>query len=648
MNSSIPAFPAPGEHPARPRRPLALRIALGVVAVVLLLLLALGAFPVGLMRGFVANRLSAALHTQVEVGAVTRDSLFSYTPVVALRDVRIAQPNWAGQGDFVRVGRASVRVPVFALLLGRFRPDRVAIDGARIALVRDATGRANWQPDGAKPKQGGDSRPSLSDLTVTNTQIVLRDAKRKLVIAGPLSVDATRGLRLSATGSFRDTPAKLDFTGGRISGIDPTAPYPFTATMVSPALRMAVRGTTDGVLDTRHFTAKISAQAPTLKNLDYMIEAGLFGTQPIDLTGTIRHSGRDWYVDRIVGGVGRSRIDGSATIHKYGIRTAIDARVHATQFDFDDLADSQGRAESAARLARIGPRVIPPTRIDLSKLWKTDGTIRFSADHLLSDGGTVFKSLSGTLNLDNRMLTVSNVVATLPSGRMTGTVRVDHRAGLPKLAIDVRLAGVTLERLIGKPDMVSGLVRGHIVLRGQGETVRDALSRASGKAAIVATQGQIRRMVADVLGQSLSGAVAHAIGGPSEQVPLRCLVADFHASNGVLVPSPLEIDTGSSVGRGAGRIVLDGERIDLTLAGTSKSRALLRIADPIRIGGTLSNPSIAVAGLGTQDKPSTGGVLKVLGRSLGQALGLTKTDPSAGGSTPRTFDCASAVAKALR
>lgn len=643
--------PHPLPHPAprqqRWRRP-ALAISAALLAAIGLLVLALGAFPVGWVRGLVESRVSAALHAKVEIGSVTRDSVFSYTPVVVLHDLRIAQPGWAGQGDFVRVATARARVPVLALLTGRFRPDRVAIDGARIALVRDASGRANWKPDGAKPDQSDASRPSLSELNVTNTQIVLRDAKRQLIVAGPLTVDATHGLRLTAKGSFRDTPATLELTGGRIAGIDPTAPYPFVAKLASSALDFTARGTMQGVLDTRDFTAAIRAQAPTLKNLDYLIEAGLFGTQPIDLAGTIRHDGRDWYVDRISGAIGRSRFTGQATVHKYGIRTMIDARIHASRFDFDDLADSQGRAESAARLARIGPRVLPPTKIDLSKLWKTDGTIRFAADHLLSNGGTVFQSLSATLNLDNRVLSVSDIVAPLASGRMTGAARVDHRSGLPKLALDLRLNGLTLGALIGKPDMVDGVVRGHIMLRGQGETVREALAHANGKAAIVATQGHVRRMIADVLGQSLSGAIGHAISAPSESVPLRCLVADFRAADGVLTPHPLAIDTGSSVGRGTGRIVLDGERIDLTLAGATKSRALLRITDPIRLAGTLSAPSITVAGLGGRDKPTAGGVLGVLGRSIGQALGLSKTETTAPAPVAEPLDCRGAVAAALR
>ena len=609
---------------------------------------ALGAFPVGLMRGVVENRLSAALDTKVQVGAVTRDTPFSYTPVVSVRDVRIAQPAWVGPGDFVRLDSVSLRVPMVQLVLGRFKPDRISVDGARIALVRDVSGRKNWEPERRKPKRSGDSRPSLSDLTVTNSRIVIRDAKRGLMIAGPLSVDAANGLRYAAKGAFQDTPATLELNGGRIAGIDPTAPYPFAVALVSPALRMAVKGTMRGVLDTRHFSADVSAQAPTLKNLDRIIEAGLFGSQPIDFRGKIRHAGRDWYVDRIAGRMGRSQFTGLATIHKNGERTMIDAKVDARQFDFDDLADAEGRAKSAARKAAIGERVIPPTQINLSKLGKTDGRLVFAAHRLLSSGGTVFDSLSGTLTLDRRVVTVSNIVATLARGQMTGTVKVDHRTGKPKLGIDVRLAGLTLDSLVGQPKMISGPVRGHIVLNGQGDTVREAMAHASGKAAIVATDGHVQRMVADVLGQNLSGAVAHAIGGPSEQVPLRCLVANFRARGGVLTPDPLAIDTGASVGRGSGRILLDGERIDLTLAGASKSRAMLRIADPIHVRGTLSSPTVSVAGLGAAEKPTAGGVLRVLGRSIGQALGITKTPASAAGRPPTTVNCSGAVAAALR
>lgn len=644
---SIPD-PAPVARPRRRR--LLWAVVAGVLLLLLFLVVLLAAFPVSLLRGPVERRLSRALKTEVHVGSVARDSVFSFTPIVSIRDVRVAQPAWVGQGDFIVVESASVRVPVLKVLLGRFNPDRVTIDGARIALVRNAEGRANWKPDKqtASDEDAKGGGIGLSDLTVTNSVVVLRDAKRGLTVAGPLSVDSTRGLRYRGTGTFLSTPATLAIAGGRIVGIDPDAAYPIVATIDSPALQFSAKGIMQGVLDTRHMTAAITARAPTLENLDRIIEAGMFGTQPIALTGTVRHEGRDWFVDRLDGSIGRSRFSGRASVIKKGIRTAIDAKIHATQFDFDDLADDEGQAKAAARRASIGERVIPPTRINLDKLWKTDGTITFSTDRLLSKGGTVFRSLSGRVSLDHRVVTATNLVARLDRGRMTGSAKIDHRSGLPKLSLDLRFDGITLEALVQKPAVISGHVRGRIVLAGTGETVREALAHASGKAALVATQGEVKRTVADVLGQNLSGALGTVIAHPSEKVPLRCLIADFRGTRGVLVPRPLEIDTGVSVGRGSGQIRLDGETIALQISGASKSRALLRIADPITIGGTLSSPSVTVAGIGSAEKPNAGSVLKVLGRSLGQALGLTKTPPSAGGIPPATFACAPAVAAALR
>ncbi|WP_238542363.1 hypothetical protein [Sphingomonas sp. PAMC 26621] len=120
-------------------------------AVVVVGVVALGAFPFGLLRGTIENRLSAALDTKVQVGSVTRDSVFSYTPVVSVRDMRIAQRAWVGPGDFVRVQTASVRVPVLSLLLGKFRPDKVSIDGARSRWCATRRGARTGSPSARSP-----------------------------------------------------------------------------------------------------------------------------------------------------------------------------------------------------------------------------------------------------------------------------------------------------------------------------------------------------------------------------------------------------------------------------------------------------------------------------------------------------------------
>ena len=349
----------------------------------------------------------------------------------------------------------------------------------------------------------------------------------------------------------------------------------------------------------------------------------------------------------MAGTIGRSRIVGHANVLKRDGRTKIDATIRSSQFDFDDLANYAGLAIGAAKRARIGKRVIPDTRINLSKMGPTDGVLRFTADRLLFKSDSVFRSLSGTLRLDRRDLHIDNIIAGMTSGRMTGRARVNSRGNIPVFSTDLRFEGATLERLIGSPDNISGAVRGRVRLSGAGDTVREALSRASGTASMVATQGSVKSTVAYVLGQDLGGAIGQAIGGNKEQVSLRCFVADFRAMNGILVPSPLAIDTGVSVGRGSGRIVIDGETIALTIAGASKGRGLLRITDPIRIGGTLTSPSITVAGLVPTEKPRAQAVLKVLGRSISAALGLRKDAPQPPNAVAKNLDCQALVAAAL-
>lgn len=629
------------------------RILCAAIGGILLLILLPGAVPASMLRSLIVQELQGAAERDVEVGAVTRDSFFSYSPVITVHDLRVAQPAWAGDGDFILLKSISARVSVLDVIAGSARPDRVRIDGLALNLVRDKDGRSNWEDGGADDDDKDNPAPVLTDLDIRNSHFSFTDHKRDLALEGPISVDSTNGLRASGSGTFLQSKARLTFTGGAITGIEPEADYPFQMALESPALKLTAKGKMQGVLNTGRFTASLSARAPTLKNLDWIIEAGLFGTQPIDLRATVRHEDKDWFVRRLNGSIGRSRLSGKADILKRAGRTKIDADIHAATLDFDDLADDAGLARAAALKRRTGPRIIPNTRINLSKMGPTDGRMDFTIDRLLSRRDTVFRSLKGSLSLDHKLIKITNLVVRLKSGRMTGSVQVDHRSGAPKLSTDLVLRGAAISDLIGNGDIVTATIRGRVRLSGSGDTVRDALEKADGKAAMVASGGSVRATVAHVLGQNLSGAVGKIIDDPKARVPLRCLVANFTAKNGVLTPSPLAVDTEISIGRGEGRIALDGETISLVLRGGAKGKSALRIVDPIRISGTLTAPEVSVAGLGKAEdaeKPSLGDVLKVATKSIGSALGIGDSDEQdeAFIRRPKSLDCDAVVAAAMR
>ncbi|ATW03839.1 AsmA family protein [Sphingorhabdus sp. YGSMI21] len=623
-----------------------------ILAIFLLAILLLGAVPASIFKTVISEKLQGASDREVAIGSVSRDSFFSYTPVITVHNVRVAQPAWAGEGDFLKLKSISARVAVLDILTGSARPDRLAVDGLDIALIRDKDGRANWD-EGNRNNDMDDRGPVLTDLDVGNSRFSFTDHKRGLSIEGPVSINSEEGLRAEGSGTFLESKASMLFTGGAIAGIDPEADYPFSVSLQAPALELTATGIMQGVLNTDRFTASLSARAPTLKNLDQIIEAGLFGTQKIDLQANIRHENKDWYVKKLSGTIGRSNLSGKADILKRDGRTKIDATIKFSTLDFDDLADDAGLAKAAALTRRIGPRVLPNTRINLSKMGPTDGQMTFTVDRLLSRRDTIFRSVHGKLSLDHKVIKITNLLVGLKSGRMSGSVQVDHRSGAPKLSTDLTLSGASISDLIGNGDIVTATMRGRIKLAGTGDTFREALEKADGKAAMVASGGSVRATVAHVLGQNLGGAVEEIIGNPKARVPLRCLVANFTARNGILTPSPLAIDTTVSIGRGEGRITLKGETVSLILRGGAKGKSALRIVDPIKITGTLNAPAVSVAGLGKAsdaEKPSLGDVLKVATKSIGSALGIGDSDEQKKAfiQKPKSLNCSVLVAEAMR
>jgi len=618
------------------RSRIATRILAGVAIAALLLILIIGAFPVSLARGWVAERLSARLDSRVRIGSLTRDSFFSFSPTITIHDLRVPQPSWAGTGDMARAQEIQLRVSVLPILLGRGpQPEAIQARDLSLALVRDKSGRSNW---GSKKKSGSGGRSlDLTDLSITRASFTLRDERRHLAVAGTIEAEAAKGLTAQAQGRFHEAPVTLSLRGEPIADRSPTAPYPFQLRIASPLLQFDARGRTIGALNTSDMTLAISAQAPSLKYLDDIIEAGLFGTQPINLRADVRHKGRDWFVDRLQGSVGRSRLTGQATILKRAERSKIDATVAFSQLDFDDLADEAGQAAQAALRARMGDRVLPNTRINLSKVGPTDGVIRLSAAQLLFKTPSVFRSLRGNIRLDGKVLRIDDIEATMTNGRMTGRLLVDHRSGAsPRLDVDLQVREGRLGTLLGMSDRIDAPWGARIALSGRGDTIRAALAKADGQVGFVAGDGHVSRIIAAVLAQDMGKAIGAALGNGNEAVPLRCVALGFEARAGTLTARPFLIETAVSRTRGEGTISLDSERIALTLGGAARDPTGLPMVDPIRIGGTLSTPSLELTPVGGGKGIS--GILGAVVKSIGGALGLNqKTGPDIGARGP--LDC---------
>lgn len=621
---------------------LAGRLVLAAVVLAGLLLLLAAAFPFSLLRGPAERALSAALGRPVTIDRIERAEALSFVPTLRLEGVSVSGPAWAGDEPVARIERATVRLPVLPLIDGRVHIHALDLSGGRFRLVRDAAGRMSWAGGDRGDRHTGSSPlAGVSALTVRDTFVRWSDAKRGMDLLVGVEADG-RGLRLQGSGRHRGTPLRFSATGGPLTGAAAKAAWPFAVRLSSPLLTLELAARTDRPLDFRHWQADAKVRATDARRLDDIIEAGLPGTQPLAFTTHVRHDGDRWTATHLVGTLGRSELSGSlAVLAPRGGRTHLDADIDAARFDFDDLATDAEHRRARAAAARIGPRVFPDTRIRLDRLGNLDGRLRFDVAHLLVRGGSMFKGLSGTLTLDHRQLEGSGLVAHLAHGDLTGRAHVDHRTGAPKLTLDLRVRDEQISDFFTGQNRLVGPVQGRVAITGAGDTFRAALAHADGRVGIVSLGGTLQRRLAVFAGGDLVKSIRVAVGGNGDQrVHVACLIADFHAQDGLLTPAPLLLDTPVSRLDGSGTISLRNEHVDIRLKGRPKQASSLRSDPPITVTGTISNPALTIGA----EKEESHGLL----HTIGNVLGHLESGKDAEQDRAPPVDCRALAARALR
>ncbi|WP_322964944.1 AsmA family protein [Sphingomonas fuzhouensis] len=581
------------------------RVAAGLlIGLPMLFLLILAVFPWGVLRSAVCREATARFGRPVTIGSVHRVDSIGFHPTIAVEDLKIPQAVWAGQGDFARVAKADIRFSVWPLLRGAFVPEDIRVSGLRLALVRDKEGRTNWSRPGA-PTEGG-SATDLQGLTVTDGVVSYRDAKEDRQAVLKVAADPDQGVRAEGEGRVRGAPVRIAFTGAAVK----PGRWPFTAAITGDRLTMKAVGTMDRPLDTDAMTLDLTARADDLKRIDAVIEAGLFQTRAVELTAHVRHDRPRWTITDLKGRISRSDLSGHLTVDKKAGRTLLDGEVSARQLDFDDLSSPEGQAEAAALERRIGPRLVPNTRIDIGKIDTTDGTIRFKVGQVVSaHGPSPITGLSGRMTMDHQLLTIGDIRMALREGMVTGQAVVDQRNGakVPRLSLDLRLRGASVLSLSGETQ-ITGQVAARARLTGMGETVRAAVGRSDGRIGLVVANGTLPDRYAAALGFDAGAAFM----GDSGRATLRCLILGVDMKDGTGRADPLIVDTSRSRLDGTGTITFPDERLALRLTGAPKQGATLRLAGAATVSGTLEKPDLVIP----KEVKSVGNIFKSIGRAI--------------------------------
>lgn len=483
---------------------------------------------------------------------------FSWLPWPSLTasGVRVANAEWGSEPSMATVGTFTVDVAVAPLLSGDLVVRGLKLSKVRLLLERGADGLANWQAGAAaadpSPGRGG-TLPVVRQLDLTDVTVAWKTdpkAPERLYRVDRLTLDGSGpGAPLTMTLLAKLDGDALELTGALPSLADVMAP--------DAILPVDVEGSYGG---------SPLAMAATLR-LIRGADGALSGVQADGLSGSL----------------GALAAVGSASLDLAGARPRIEARLEAETLDLTGFG-----------AAAAGPRTDPLDRpVPIGWLPALDGRLAVTIGRLVADRWTI-DSLAATATLDNGLLTVDPLGATVAGGALHGRAMLDTRKRPARVALAGTAARIDMGAVylaLDNEALIEGIGDAAVDLHGQGETVRAWLGSAGGVARLVVRDGTVMNRYWELIAEDLVTRFI-PLGGASsgDRGRLNCLVGRFDVTKGIADATVLMIDSDRVTVAGAGTVDLARQTLDLRLVPRPKDPSLISLATPILLKGPIADP----------------------------------------------------------
>jgi uncharacterized protein involved in outer membrane biogenesis len=570
----------------------------------------------------------------------------SFTPRLAVNDVTFSNAEWGTRPEMIKLERLEAVVDLIPLLSSEVRVNRFVLVGADVLLETDAEGNPNWSfpsADGSETTEttsgGTEYQISVDEVSVERALITYRDGRTgetQTVAIDTLSAAADSAavpIALALAGSLNDSPVSVNGTIPSLNELQAGGEMPIDLKVEGGGATVTAKG----VVSAAAFDVTVTAAGQSLADLGALTGAELPAIGPYTLSAIITNPDGAYQLGDFNLKMGDSTLSGTASVALNGARPRIVADLQSTHLDLADFGvEPAPPADAAASTPEGGGdgRIFPDDPLPLEGLRIADATIRFTGIEVIRAPQTL-KNVAVDIVLENGRLTMNNIGADLAGGKLTVSGIVDasqNPAGISlKLVSNQIEAGSLLQTLGEAPIFTGGTVNLDVDVAGSGNSVRQIMASLGGTTNFEMGPGQIDNTFAKIL---LSDLFQLIVSGGANGSNLNCVVSRFSITGGVAESTALVVDTNGATILGGGTVDLRSEEPDIGLVPHAKQTNLANIAIPVRIRGTLADPSVApdpsamaegvvstVGGIGT-------GVFNALANVTG---GGSDTGDSAGG-----------------
>jgi len=548
------------------------------------------------------------------------------SPAVAVERVRFANAPWGSRPEMAKIESFRAEIELLPVLFGELRIKRVVLVGADILLETNPDGGSNWvmgPPDAAPAgpaARGPGAIPTVNLVSIENSRLEYRNGRTgrstvfrvdRLRARGD---DAGAPLRISFRGAYDGAPVTLTGTMGSLarvmSGTD-ALPLDFRAT--AGGATVVAKGMIARPLEAKGISITVSAEGEDLAGLTPLVGRKVPAIGPWRLAATVGDAERGWALKDINLSVGKSSLQGEATVDPTARPPAITAKLTAPllrRYDFQD----RDRKPPPVTAPKGDGRVFPADPLPLAALGAVDARVSIRAARIEAPGA-VLSDVAADLALAGGRLDIKPARLKFAGGTVGAEFRLETAGETPAVALKFDGLGLDLAALLtdaGRPGLVAGKVDLGGDVRGRGSSVRAIMAGLDGKLAVTMKDGRLKDEVLEFASADLLKLIS-PFGSREEGIGINCLVGRYDVKGGRLRSLVTLFDTTRASVRGSGGANLADETLDFTFVPHAKEASVMALLVPMRVGGRFAAPSVY---------PDPGGVAKsAVGVVAGVALG---------------------------
>jgi uncharacterized protein involved in outer membrane biogenesis len=501
---------------------------------------------------------------------------------------------WQAYGSASRSTSATVS-PAMPLVV-----QALSASSLSVFLERMADGRTSWQlPASDKPTP----LPHVQSLEVQQGQMRYEDSLMALQLEAQLSLSHGQ-LRVSTQGHFRQDA----FSGTLVS--TGALPWEREGAHAAPAaiklgasvgrVSLDFDGTAQDFLHLNGLDGNFRVQGPSLAAIGEPLRVTLPTTLAVQANGRLQRNGTRWSVALHSARVGTSQLGGDFVFDTAATPPRLSGALNGALLKLADLGPAVGVSAAASTCAGRA-KVLPTRDFNLVSLRSMDADVNIAIDRL--DANTALlesvRPLRAHLQLTGGLLTLTDIDARTAQGHLGGTIALDGQRNIANWVAALNWDGVQLQswihqqRAAGLPPYVSGRLKGHAVLLGQGRSTAEILATLQGDIGATVDHGTLSHLLVEAGGLDVAEALGVYFKGDNA-LALNCAVADIRVSAGLLRPRLLVLDTEDSTVWVDGTLSLATEKLDLRVVVAPKDFTVLALRSPFHVTGTFAKPSVQV------------------------------------------------------